>query len=101
MIRNLFISALVGLVVGLMPVPALAQKAALAPQVDSVVKAQAPEAVKTSLRQEAGARRGASAAVSKAVPEARSERDKDLRMLVVALLLMVAIAIRRYRSDAR
>lgn len=101
MIRKLIFSALFGLAVGFMPAAAVAQKAVLAPEVESLVKAQSSDSVKTSLRQEAGPRRPAPAPTAKAAPEAANERADDLRMLVVALLLMVAIALRRYRSDAR
>ena len=100
MIRNLFFSTLLGLVF-LLPAPTLAQMAVLAPEVESLVKAQSPESLKASLRQDAGARRSAPATPARAAPLEDHPRRDDLRMLVVALLLMVAIAIRRYRSDAR
>ena len=100
MIRNLLFSTLLGLAF-LLPVPTLAQKAVFAPEVESLVMAQSPESVKASLRQDAGARRSAPTAPAKTAPSEDKPKRDDLRMLFVALLLMVAIAIRRYRSDAR
>ena len=100
MIRNLLFSTLLGLAFSL-PVPTLAQIAVFAPEVESLVKTQSPELAKASLRQDLGARRSAPAAPAKTAKSEDKPRRDDLRMLVVALLLMVAIAIRRYRSDAR
>jgi hypothetical protein len=99
MIRNLLISTLLGLAF-LLPVPVLAQKSVIAPEIETLVKTQSPETVKTSLRQDSGVRRIAQPNPTKIAQPDNTGRG-DFRMLVVALLLMVAIAIRRYRSDAR
>ncbi|MCY7370217.1 MAG: hypothetical protein LH479_04940 [Polaromonas sp.] len=65
-----------------------------------MVKVQAQDAVVVSMRTEPGPRRSPVAAKPTAVPEKNPDRD-NLRMLVVALLLMLAIAVRRNRSDPR
>ncbi len=100
MIRNLIFSSLMGLSL-LLPVPTLAQKLPRAAEVESLVKVQSPDSAKTSLRQDAGGRTSAAPAPTKATAKEDNARGNELRMLVAALLLMLAIGIRRYRSDAR
>lgn len=99
MIRNLVLMAIFA-GGGLLHGPAPAQKVVIAPEMESLVKAQAQEAIKTSLRIDAGARRSSVTSSPKAAIEPTPDHD-NLRMLVVALILMVAIAIRRNRSDPR
>ena len=99
MFRSLVLSALTGIACWL-HVPALAQKAVIQPEIEILVKAKTQDAVVASLRTDVGLRRSTPIASPKAAPEKNPVRD-NFRMLVAALLLMLAIAIRRRRSGSR